>query len=1046
MLCQCAHGAIMATYLLHGLGGGVTSVSSSEGWASQPTLDFPGGNNPTKGTNGVDVGPGEYLSFSTFFDNSGADYISAAIWIYKDNRRIEEFVQIGHSFTAAGYATGTGAITVKGMGSGTSTTQLNVNGSDVSGTSIGIQQNEWTLIGFGWGKNESFIKLIRDGGGGVFNNISTPISSWSGSSTDYFVGNKNNNCQSGCSYTIHSIRIYSDELPGVAQDLYNAPYNEWSWQTTCGSGTREGAEVCDDGNYNSGDGCALGCTLETGYSCTGGTASTVDTCSLTCQSTSSPADQTVDCYDNNTVAGDGCSSVCKVESGYTCFWNTGTSESDCTDDCGDGKIITTMPTTYCDDGNTSSNDGCSSTCAIESGWICSGGTTSTADTCSDDCGDGKVMDVQAGYCDDNNNNDGDGCNSTCAVETYWTCTSGSSTTASSCSDICGDGRSMDPVSGYCDDGNTSSSDGCSSACAVETGWTCTLGDSSTTSECSDDCGDGKVMVTSATYCDDGNNIDGDGCSSTCAVESGYTCQGGSSTTSSTCSGCSVNNCAACVTGDQSTCQTCNSGYSLDNGQCSLRSSTTSSTTTSSTTSSSQGVSTSESAASQSAVGAAAAATVVISVLNMSSPTVLWVMANQLQLLLLLVLTNSSMPTKIVEFLTTNRFASFSLDFLPLDKLPGLTLVKGSFIKEQDDSNLSEIGIESGSTFYNNFTLIFLIFLVLLPSHICSMLVPRCKKMPYSESKWKSKIGRLINKGKDILFELFNLTIYLRLFLEAYQFIMLGSVSEIFRLEYTEYVSFLISCVALIFCAFLLYVSYHVYATTMKFYDEEQFYYFKELARGLKDSKEARIYTFFLLLRRFVLVIWLISVKDANKYFAIVFLSVFQLFYFSRIVYSRPLAGKCENIVEITNEVFFTVLACLLLHLNTTDVWEGTNTSVYLYILISNNVVIAMIMLSNLIYDLSCKLKRRCSKTIKTQAKPKAPEVVKKLEEPHNQIKKTKIIDFHDFSKVTSNSMIKTESANWNAGSNIQVYKLPQNHKEIPKSSKRSNLDHRMGQF
>jgi len=117
------------------------------------------------------------------------------------------------------------------------------------------------------------------------------------------------------------------------------------------------------------------------------------------------------------------------------------------------------------------------------------------------------------------------------------------------------------------------------------------------------------------------------------------------------------------------------------------------------------------------MGAAAAATVIISVLNMSSPTVLWAMANQLQLLLLLVLTNSSMPSKIVEFLTANRFASFSLDFLSLDKLPGLTLVKGSFIKKQDDSNLSEIGIESGSTFYNNFTLIFLIFFVLLPAHI-----------------------------------------------------------------------------------------------------------------------------------------------------------------------------------------------------------------------------------------------------------------------------------------------------------------------------------------
>lgn len=35
-------------------------------------------------------------------------------------------------------------------------------------------------------------------------------------------------------------------------------------------------------------------------------------------------------------------------------------------------------------------------------------------------------------------------------------------------------------------------------------------------------------------CDDGNNFNGDGCSSTCIVEKGFTCSGGSPTTPDKC--------------------------------------------------------------------------------------------------------------------------------------------------------------------------------------------------------------------------------------------------------------------------------------------------------------------------------------------------------------------------------------------------------------------------------------------------------------------------------------------------------------------------------
>ena len=80
---------------------------------------------------------------------------------------------------------------------------------------------------------------------------------------------------------------------------------------------------------------------------------------------------------------------------------------------------------------------------------------------------------------------------------------------------------MTPTTGYCDDGNTTPGDGCDATCGVETGWTCTSGSSTTSSTCSDDCGDGliKPASSSGTYCDDGNTSNNDGCSSTCSVES-----------------------------------------------------------------------------------------------------------------------------------------------------------------------------------------------------------------------------------------------------------------------------------------------------------------------------------------------------------------------------------------------------------------------------------------------------------------------------------------------------------------------------------------------
>lgn len=76
-----------------------------------------------------------------------------------------------------------------------------------------------------------------------------------------------------------------------------------------------------------------------------------------------------ECDDKNKVNGDGCSSVCTIENGFSCV---GDNKSTCSAICGDGLKIIRYE--QCDDGNNSDNIGCLSNCTgTIYGWQCSGG-------------------------------------------------------------------------------------------------------------------------------------------------------------------------------------------------------------------------------------------------------------------------------------------------------------------------------------------------------------------------------------------------------------------------------------------------------------------------------------------------------------------------------------------------------------------------------------------------------------------------------------------------------------------------------------------------
>ncbi|MGB8330249.1 MAG: PQQ-dependent sugar dehydrogenase, partial [Polyangiales bacterium] len=129
------------------------------------------------------------------------------------------------------------------------------------------------------------------------------------------------------------------------------------------------------------------------------------------------------------------------------------------------------------------------------------------------CGDGNLDAGEA--CDDGNFINGDGCTTGCVIEF---CGDGvvNNNGAEACDppgtalcdgfcmfriSLCGDGFLTPPE--QCEDGNVLDGDGCSAACMLEQSATC---------------GDG--VVDAGEQCDDGNLADGDGCASDCSYENG----------------------------------------------------------------------------------------------------------------------------------------------------------------------------------------------------------------------------------------------------------------------------------------------------------------------------------------------------------------------------------------------------------------------------------------------------------------------------------------------------------------------------------------------
>jgi len=355
--------------------------------------------------------------------------------------------------------------------------------------------------------------------------------------------------------TCQSLRLGGGTLACAADCTFDD--TDCEMQTACGDGNIGAGETCDDGNTASGDGCDDECQTE-GSACvahaTPGIADQAislcvcavdsfccsDSWDITCVD-EAINECAVDCGDPCVAhAGPGSNdpqlTACVCESDATCCSTAWTAAcvtaaiNECGSCvvavCGNGNV---EGTEQCDDSNTTSGDGCSSTCVIE---VAS-------------CGNGILEGNEE--CDDNDLTAGDGCDALCqfeglacvphatpgiADETIEQCVCGLDPfccdnswdeicvgeVVNDCSVNCGDPCNPHPGSGS----NEPSATSC--VCAVVPGcctgdWTATCV-AAATNDCGACepavCGDGTVAFPE--QCDDGNNTNNDGCNATCMIE------------------------------------------------------------------------------------------------------------------------------------------------------------------------------------------------------------------------------------------------------------------------------------------------------------------------------------------------------------------------------------------------------------------------------------------------------------------------------------------------------------------------------------------------
>ena len=315
-----------------------------------------------------------------------------------------------------------------------------------------------------------------------------------------------------------------------------------------------------------------------------------------------------------------------------------------------------------------------------------------------------------------------------------------------------------------------------------------------------------------------------------------------------------------------------------------------------------------------------------------------------KLFFLLLLTRTYIPKDVQFLIEGSDFALNIYEYFSIYRLG----IHPSFLRkfEFDLTNKSfePLGMNYDSTFANTSSVLAYTFLMIL----ISLLIYFIRKLAYRcrESQRRSWAAKTQFWIVDKLYRMMVFGYFIRNWLEMSQFILISSVNEIYQWDTTttyRLLSFIYSIsmvlIFLLFVILVFYLSFSAYRL-----NEREHNLLEEFFRGIQQKKRHKFYVTLLLLRRFLFVILPISWLFMSSRVLTIVLFLIQIFYILSLLFLRPFVETKGNLIEILNEIYFGFLVLFLTIVNTEDKWNSTKTNTYMWVLVSNTLVVLVIIL------------------------------------------------------------------------------------------------------
>ena len=259
-----------------------------------------------------------------------------------------------------------------------------------------------------------------------------------------------------------------------------------------------------------------------------------------------------------------------------------------------------------------------------------------------------------------------------------------------------------------------------------------------------------------------------------------------------------------------------------------------------------------------------------------------------------------------------------------------------------------VGVNSDSSIYN-ITPFIVSMLAMLAVNLVVLVLSKLLSKCRTDWKWGWPI-KFMKWVTEKLFNFLTFGYYIRAVLEMNQFLLICSVYEVYSFNVSQLfrvisLGFALLTIAswVITSSFMFYLSASLYSI-----DESKHNKLGEFFNGLKMQRRFKLHAFLLMLRRTVFVILLLTWDSVASRLLIGILAFLQLIYLAYVCFMRPFWQFKDNLIEIINEIYFLWLLSALIYLNVESYWSSTSTSIYMWSVCSNSMVVFVITMSRLL--------------------------------------------------------------------------------------------------